>query len=249
MDDTLLSIVSDACDEMGIERPDQLANSTEVGDRQMYSIANGCAKLIANDPSCGWEVLQKLWLFNSVQGNAEYNLPVDYSRLTLDTVWDRSQLTPMMGPLSPALWQTIKSGLIGNGIYFTRYRVTRSQATTIPKKVFILDPPSPNTGSPLVYEYQSTHMTTLANLSATHDYFVNDTDIFLLPRDLLKLCFKWRWLRAKGLEFTTALEEYNQELDKYVARDRPEPGFSMSGGRYRQNFLGFANIPDTGYGS
>jgi hypothetical protein len=87
---------------------------------------NKCAELIANEPATGWEVLQRLHTFVSVQGTSEYDLPDDYDRLTLDTVWDRAQLTPMQGPLSPVLWQTIKSGLIGNGIYFSRYRVVRA---------------------------------------------------------------------------------------------------------------------------
>lgn len=249
MDDSVLSIVQDACDEMGIDRPASLANATEVGARQLYTIANGCGKLIANEPEGGWEVLQRLNLFTSVQGQAEYDLPADYGALTIDTVWDRSQLTPMQGPLSPALWQTIKSGLIGNGIYFTRYRIVRSQATSTPKRKFILDPASPNSGSPLVFEYQSKNFAALTDLSATNDYFKNDTDVFLLPRDLLKLSIKWRWRREQGLEWSSYLEEYNQELDKYTSKDRPSPGFSMTGANYRQNFLGWINIPDTRYGS
>jgi hypothetical protein len=248
-DDSFIAIINDACDELGIDRPLQLVGASELGDRQKCAIGNGCAKLIANEPDTGWEILQKLYTFNSVLDQGEYDLPEDYGRLTIDTVWDRAQLTPVMGPLSPALWQTIKSGLIGNGIYFSRYRVVRSQATTVPKKVFILDPPGTSDGQELVYEYQSTQMTALADLSATNATFVNDTDVFLLPRDLLKLSFKWRWRMAQGLPYTTFLEEYNQELDKYSGRDRPEPGFSMTGGRYRQNFLGWANIPDTNYGS
>ena len=245
-DDSVISIINDACDEMGIDRPTTLANPTDAGDRQKASIANRCGLIVANDAD--WEILQRLHLFNSIQGQAEYDLPEDYLKLTIDTVWDRSQLTPMQGPLSPALWQTIKSGLIGNGIYFTRYRVVRSQATTVPKKVFIVDPASPNTGSPLVFEYQSDHFAALADLSETYNQFINDTDVFLLPHNLLLLCFKWRWRRENGLEYSTYLEEYNQELDKYVAKDRPSPGFSMTGADYRQNFLGWANIPDTKYG-
>lgn len=246
MDDSVLSIVSDAATEMGQTPPAQLVGNTEVGAAQWLTLANGGGKLIANEPDTGWEVLQRLNLFDSVQGQSEYDLPDDYGRLTIDTVWDRSQLTPMQGPLSPALWQTIKSGLIGNGIYFTRYRVVRS--STLPKKVFVVDPMSPNTGSPLVFEYQSTHFAASSDLSTTSDNFTDDTDVFLLPRDLLKLNLKWRWRREQGLEYMTYLEEYNQELDKYQGRDRPQPGFSMSGSQYRQNFLGYINIPDTGYG-
>jgi len=247
MADDVLQIISDACDELGISRPNSLANPATDDDRQYAAVTNVAATKIALEPDTGWEILQRLHLFYSVEGSAEYDLPEDYGRLTIDTVWDRSQLTPMQGPLSPALWQTIKSGLIGNGIYFTRYRVVRS--STVPKKVFVVDPNSPNTGSPLVYEYQSTQVFCSDDYTTSSVKIAADTDLYLLPEELLKLAFKWRWRREQGLEFSTYLEEYNQELDKYTARDRPQPGFSLTGPMYRQNFLGWFNIPDTGYGS
>lgn len=245
-DNSILSIVQDACDEMAIPRPDTLIASSDETARQYLSVISRCGEIVANEPDTGWEILQKLHEFVSVLNQAEYDLPSDYGRLTIDTVWDRAQLTPMQGPLSPAMWQTIKSGLIGNGIYFTRYRVVRS--STSPKKVFVVDPNSPTAGADLVYEYQSTDVWADAGLTATSTFPELDTDVTLLPRQLMFLCFKWRWRREKGLEYSTFLEEYNQELDKYSARDRPQPGFSMEGNRYRQNFLGYMNIPDTGYG-
>jgi hypothetical protein len=67
--------------------------------------------------------------------------------------------------------------------------------------------------------------------------------------DLMHLCFKWRYRHEKGLECGTFLTEYNQELDKWQSRDRPQPGFSLTGPIYKQNFLGYVNIPDSGYGS
>lgn len=247
MDDSVLSIVQDACDEMGIDQPTALVDNETDNARQMLSIANRSGRIIANAAEKGWEILERLYEFTSVEGQEEYDLPDDYDRLIIDTVWDRAQLTPMQGPLSPALWQTIKSGLIGNGIYFTRYRVVRSSSSA--KRVFVVDPASPVSGSNLVFEYQSKNFAAKSDLTTTYSNFTADTDVFLLPRELLLLCFKWRWRMAQGLEWSTFLEEYNQELDKYTARDRPQPGFSLTGSQYRQNFLGWVNIPDTRYGS
>lgn len=247
MSDPVLTIVQNGCNELGITPPSLLIGASDPQELQYLAVANAAAEEVRDDPDNGWCVLERLNLFNSVQGQAEYDLPLDYGRLIIDTVWDRSQLTPMQGPLSPALWQTIKSGLIGNGIYFTRYRVVRS--ATSPKKVFVVDPSSPNTGSPLVFEYQSTHSFAAADLSSTSASIQDDTNVFLMGDKLLKLAFKWMWRRENGLEYSTYLEQYNQALDLEVARDRPQPGFSLEGNRYRQNFLGYMNIPDTGYGS
>lgn len=243
----LIEIVNDACKQLGIPQASALVGNMDSDAAQYLAIANSCMEQIRDAPDNGWEILERLHEFTSVQGQAEYDLPEDYGRLIIDTVWDRSQLTPMQGPLSPALWQTIKSGLIGNGIYFTRYRVVRS--ATRPVKVFVVDPNSPNTGSPLVFEYQSLWATATSDLSESNEFFTADNDVSLLPRKLVLLCFKWMWRREKGLEYSTYLEEYNQELDKWSARDRPQPGFSLTGPDYRQNFLGYVNMPDSGYGS
>ena len=215
------------------------------GALQFLAVANAAAEDILDQGF--WTVLEKVYVFNSVAGQQEYPLPDDYGNLVIDTVWDRSQLTPMQGPLSPALWQTIKSGLIGNGIYFTRYRVVRSVSKAA--KVFVVDPPSPNTGSPLVFEYQSNQFAVLADGSATNDKFLNDTDTCIFPTKLLRRAIKWRWRREKQLEWATYLEEYNQLADTMIVRDRPQPGFSLAGPDYRQNFLGWNNIPDTGFGN
>lgn len=247
MDASALGILNQAMGEMGLIPVSTLIGNNETGAIQQLAILNRSGRQCRDDPDAGWEVLQALNLFYSVATKQEYNLPADYDRLTIDTVWDRNQLTPMQGPLSPALWQTIKSGLIGNGIYFSRYRVSRSQQTATPKKVFILDPPSATTGDPLVFEYQSKNWTWNESANTTSDGFTTDNDVSILPPELVIAAFKFLYRREKQLEFSTYMEEYNQMLDIYAGRDRPSPGFSLEGPRYRQNFLGYVNIPDSRY--
>lgn len=248
MDASALGILDQAMGEMGLTPSSQLAGNADPASIQQLALLNRAGRQCRDDPDAGWEVLQALNLFNSVANQQEYNLPADYDRLTIDTVWDRNQLTPMQGPLSPALWQTIKSGLIGNGIYFSRYRISRSQQTTVPQKRFILDPPSATTGDPLVFEYQSKNWTWNESANTTSDGFILDTDVSILPPELVVAAFKFLYRREKQLEFSTYMEEYNQMLDTYTGRDRPQPGFSLEGPRYRQNFLGYVNIPDSNYG-
>jgi hypothetical protein len=50
----------------------------------------------------------------------------------------------------------------------------------------------------------------------------------IISDNLMFLCFKWRWRHEQGLECSTYLEEYNQEVDKFTSRDRPQPSFSLA---------------------
>lgn len=56
---------------------------------------------------------------------------------------------------------------------------------------------------------------------ADHGYAtaVADTDIFILDEFLIQLGVAWRFLEAKGLDYTAKLAEYKAEVDKSIARD------------------------------
>ncbi|OJW29862.1 MAG: hypothetical protein BGO51_06175 [Rhodospirillales bacterium 69-11] len=213
--------------------------------RQMLSLFNAHGKELASDTD--WTILDRVNVFPTVVDQAEYDLPGDFDHLVINTVWDRSQLTPVRGPISPAMWQTIKSGLIGNGIYFRRYRIVRGVNMAVRK--FVIDPTPGTSGADLVFEYISNAWVSLNDGSSICTRVTNDTDFPLLDATLMRLGLKWRFLRAKGLPFTTELNEHNEMLDKISGRDRPEPGASLVGPGLVQRFLGYLNIPETGYGN
>ena len=80
-----------------------------------------------------------------------------------------------------------------------------------------------------------------------YDAVVADTDINILDEHLLTCGLVWRFLEAKGLDFTSKLAEYNMEVERAQARDggaRP----LFVGGTPTRRLLGWSNIPDTNIG-
>lgn len=74
-----------------------------------------------------------------------------------------------------------------------------------------------------------------------------DTDTFILPEYLLRLCLKYLWKQAKGFPFTVEKKRYEDELDRQSTKYRGARTLNMASGVSRENKVG-VNIPDTGYG-
>ena len=76
---------------------------------------------------------------------------------------------------------------------------------------------------------------------------VADTDIFILDEYLIQLGAVWRFLEAKGLDYTAKLAEYKSEVDKAMARDggaRP----LMLANYPSSRFMSPWSVKDSGYG-
>lgn len=241
---TLLTAIQDACDELGIIRPLTAIGSTDQSVRQLTALANREATELSQQAD--WVELQRLQTMTTVANQAEYDLPADFDHYIVETAWDRSDFEPMQGPLTPQAWQSIKSGLLGSGIFFRRYRVYRSATSTATK--FTIDPTPTTSGDELVSEYVSNHPWRNAAGTDTKVRATADTDVLLLPENLLVMGIIWRWLRAKGLDYQTQLLEYNQALDSRLGKNRPAPTLSLNTNFYGLQLLGAQNIPDTGYG-
>lgn len=241
---TLADLVQDACDELGLPRLPNVIGNSDAQARRMLALANRQGRDLVTQHD--WVELQRVNVFPTVSGQSEYALPDDYARLVIDTIWNRSQLTPIKGPIQPATWQSIKSGLIGTGLYYQRYRLMRPSTGT--GKIFSVDPAPSNDGDELAFEYLSRNWCELQDKSQQNDEFQNDTDLVLLDSDLMLMGLLWRWQKANGLEFTTQLAEYNERLDNAKATNAPASGISMVGPVVTQAFIGYPNIPETGYG-
>jgi len=171
MPDSVLQIIQDAMDELSLPRLASVVGSSDPMARQMLSLFNAHGKELASDTD--WTILDRVNVFPTVVDQAEYDLPGDFDHLVINTVWDRSQLTPVRGPISPAMWQTIKSGLIGNGIYFRRYRIVRGVNMAVRK--FVIDPTPGTSGADLVFEYISNAWVSLNDGSSICTRVTNDT--------------------------------------------------------------------------
>jgi hypothetical protein len=241
---TLLSIIQDTFDEVGFPRPSSVAGNTDQLARQALALLNREGKQLARE--FDWSVLEREYTFATVSGTAEYALPSDYDHFSNDTQWDRTRLTPLMGPTSPQAWQEVKSGLVGTGAYYRRWRVKRAAATLGQK--FVLDPTPTSSGDTIAFEYISNFWATDTLGTTGKSAMTVDTDLPLIPEHLLIMGLRWRILSAKGLEYGDQLSEYQTAVMTATGRDKGAPKLSLSGGRRGITLLSSRNVPDTGFG-
>lgn len=222
---TLLSIVQDACAEIGaIATPTiVVSNTDETVSRMLALIKREGEDLIKTD----WTILQRLHTFTTVDGTSEYALPADFARMIINSHWDRSNHEPIYGSLSPAQWQEIKSGLLGSGIVGRRFRIARSFVAGNERK-FILDPTPSSTddNETLAFEYISSYYCASSGGTAQATW-TTDTDVPICDEELFRKGLIIRFKRSTGLDYASDAAEYAEMLAYKKSADRPAPVLSM----------------------
>ena len=239
---TLLSIVQDACAEIGaIATPTAVvSNSDETVARMFALIKREGEDLIKTD----WTILQRLHTFTTVDGTSEYSLPADYGRMIINTHWDRSNYEPIYGPISPQAWQEIKSGLLGSGIVGRRFRIARTTSGITRK--FYLDPTptSSDDNETLAFEYISTYYCASSGGTA-QAVWTADTDTPICDEELFRKGLVVRFKRSVGLDYASDAAEYAEMLAYKKSIDRPAPVLSLVPARGIK-LISPWNAPETG---
>lgn len=227
---TLLQMMQDVCNEVGIPQPSVVVSSPDQQVRQLLALANREGREQVSAPG-GWPQFRGQQTITMVNGQAAYDFPTDFDNYIPDTIWNRDQRWVVRGPLSPQEWQTLKSGYI-NVFPYQRYRVMDGQIYFDPT------PSSAAAGQIVTIEYQGKSFCKSAT-GTPQTQWLDDTDTFMLPDDILVLGVKWRFLAAKRMDYSEEKEAYIKAMDRemsraYVGRTMPL-NVSNAG---RNNFLG-----------
>lgn len=237
----LLQIVQTACDELSIPRPGSVVGSTDSQAQQLLALANrGGIELAMREGSAGgWPQLRKEHPISVVAGTDNYAFPSDLGYFINTTPWDRTTKWPLVGPVSPQVWQVLKSGTIGSTGPRTRFRVMANR--------IYLDP-SPTSSATVVFEYYMGTWCTDSSGVTYRERWASDGDLPLLPDDCHILDLIWRYLRAKRLDYQ---EEFNTCEDftlTKLGRSTMAPVLSLAREEPNARLLDEMNIPDSGYG-
>jgi hypothetical protein len=172
-----------------------------------------------------------------VLAQTAYDLPFDFERITNRTSWDKTKHWESLGPEDAQQWQWLKSGYIATGPRI-RWRILDNQ--------YQLWPPM-NTQEYLGYEYKSKGFARSAS-GAVKNSFTADSDTTVLDDRIFVLGTKLKYWAIKGFDTTALIQEYQRYLSVAKAQDKGAPNLSFA--PYPSKVLiGWANIPDTGYGS
>ena len=166
-----------------------------------------------------------------------YSLPADFETITDRTQWDKTKHWEALGPETAQQWQWLKSGYISTGPRI-RWRILDNQ--------FQIWPPM-NTNEYLGWEYRSKGWARAAN-GAIKNSFTVDSDTTVYDDRLMVIYTKLKYFQVKSFDTTALNQDYMRYLSVVKANDKGAPNLSFA--PYPSKVLiGYANIPDTGYGS
>jgi hypothetical protein len=202
---TLLSIVQDAAGRLGLARPTSVYASTDPLVVQLLGLAQEEGKALAGRHT--WQALQTEYTFPTVSGTASYALPSGFDELIKDTVFNRTRRRRMQGDLSPSQWQETQASLV----------TMVNPAFRIRGSLFYISP-TPTAAETIAYEYVSLNWCQSA-ASAAQSAWAADTDTGILNEELMTLGIKWRWGKAKGLDYAEDMNTYEIEVQKKIFKD------------------------------
>ena len=166
-----------------------------------------------------------------------YDLPDDFETITNRTQWDKSKHWEMLGPEDAQQWQWLKSGYISTGPR-VRWRILDGQFQIWPVM---------NTNEYLGWEYRSKGWARSA-AGAIKNSFTADSDTTVFDDRVMVLATKLKYFQVKSFDTTALMQDYQRYLSVAKANDKGAPNLSFA--PYPSKVLiGYANIPDTGYGS
>ena len=166
-----------------------------------------------------------------------YTLPPDYETITDNTHWDKTKHWQMLGPVDAQQWQWLKSGYISTGPR-VRWRILGGE--------FQIWPPY-NTQEYLGFEYRSKGF--VRNTAGdVLNSFQADTDTTVLDNTVIVLATKLKYFQIKSFDTTSLYQDYMRYLNVAKANDKGSATLSFAPAPSAV-LIGWANIPDTGYGS
>lgn len=211
---TLLTVVQNSCDRLGIARPSSAFSSTDNAIIQLVGLAQQEGKELAKRHS--WQVLTTEKTFTSIAAETQTSaIPTDFDRFVDETFFNRTMKRFVDGPLTPQEWQYHK-GIVATTI-IEAFRVRGNS---------LLLTPTPSAGSTYAYEYVSKNWCESSG-GTDQSAWASDTDVGILDEELMTLGIIWRWQRAKGLDYAESFNTYEMQVGQAITRDGGKPRLNI----------------------
>ena len=106
--------------------------------------------------------------------------------------------------------------------------------------------PVPVSAEGLVYLYKSNALVRPGS-GPLKQFYELDDDTAIIPEDVIEMGVMWRFKRAKGLDFSAELAEYNEMSRTRFAQSRGESDLPIPNGNFTPE-LTDGYVPDNGFG-
>lgn len=218
---TALTIIQNACAWLAIPQPTSVFSSTDPQVIQLRTLLN---LEVVEQWSIGdawWRKLLRQYTFTTVAADTQVAAtPSDLGYIIANTMWDRTLARPVVGPLSPEVWQAWKARPVLTSVLYG-FRLRGNDFLTAP---------NPPAGDTVAYEYISNlPVYATGDTVPTQEQFEADADTSIFDEAMMSMGCRWRFLRAKGLDYAQEYKDWSDMRQRFVARDKAMPTLSAAG--------------------
>lgn len=132
------------------------------------------------------------------------------------TIWDRTDRLPVLGPMDGQDWQAMKAVASTGPRY--RFRIRGGK---------LIVNPTPAASHSWKFEYVTKNWILGADGTTYKQYFTLDTDTFLIPEELVLMGLRWRWKKEKGFDYAEDMRTYEMQVKDALGRDGGKPILHM----------------------
>ena len=238
---TLLSIAQSVLAETGWPVLGAIASNLDATAQQVFALAN--KELRATSELYSWPQLETEYPFATVATQAVYPMPEDFKIGANHGVFNASEYYSLRGADSLPYWQLLKYGKLSS---LTRQHFKPIIVGGIP---CIELTPVPVTPANLVLVYFSKDFA-LDNTNVPIPSYAKDDDTSRIPERVVELGLTWRFRRAKGLDFSAELAEYQSTVAQQFAQQTNYGDIPVGGYRRMYEDIGLypGYVPENGFG-
>ena len=217
---TLLSVVQDLCKRQNLPSPSTVYGSTDQQILQMMALLEEEGNDLAARHN--WQGITREASHTAIAAEdqgAIATIADDGFRFILnETIWDRTTKLPVCGPVSPQEWQNLKAVTSTGPRY--RFRIRGGK---------LLVNPTATAGESWYFEYVSKNWISDAAGANFYARFNADTNIVLLPDDLVLQGLRWRWKKEKGFDYAEDFRTYEMQVKRAMGNDGGKARIAMDG--------------------
>lgn len=215
---TLLEIIHTQCLRTALPVPASVVGSLDIQILQMQALLEEGGESLASRGQ--WESLtnEASWVTTATesQGPVTTLASNGFNYLLPETLWDRTEMLPLLGPVRGKDWQALKAIVVTGPRYSFRIR----------KGLFVTTP-APPAGHTWVFEYISKNWILDPDGTTYKAAFTDDDDEILFPANIVKLDLRWRWKKEKGLTYAAEFDETEAAIADALGRDGGKPTLHM----------------------
>lgn len=194
----LLELIQEFAARNTLSVPPAVASSNDAQVLQLRGLLN---ELLEELLTANWSGLTEEAVLSSTgveeQGSLQTIAPLGFVRICRDTIFNRSNGLPVVGPMSGAQWQGEKALQVTRALYSFRIR----------KGILYLTP-APPAASVIAFEYETSWAVTPVS-GTRKKYFTEDTDVCYFSDALLLSGLRYKWRATKGLDYAEELRTYD----------------------------------------